>query len=340
MPISEAGLALLREHEGLRLKAYPDPASGGDPWTIAFGHTKGVKEGDTCTPEQAEAWLREDAADAENIVLRHVERPLTQGQLDALVSFVFNVGPGVKGRKDGFVRLKDGRPSTMLRLLNAGDYSGAADQFSRWVFGAGKEMAGLKKRRKAERHLFLSDLPLPTVETLEGSVLSPIASAAIGGLFEVLPTLIRARSQSANGEANARMVEAVAPVVTAAVGARNEQEAVEAIQTDPTAFQKADEAVRSMYYELVEIGGGVQAAREANKSQPPPARNLALWVTALLLPLVYMTVAAVLFGGGWSSDVKAMVVAAVVTGALGGITAYWLGTSASSSKKTDLLASK
>ena len=169
---------------------------------------------------------------------------------------------------------------------------------------------------------------------------TPFIAAAIPALVQAAPALIRIFGDSPTSEKNAKAAELVADLAVAATGAQNTQEAVEQIQSDPEASKAFQQAVQDEWYSLQEVGGGVQAAREANKSQPPPARNLALWVTALLLPLVYMTVAAVLFGGGWSSDVKAMVVAAVVTGALGGITAYWLGTSASSSKKTDLLASK
>lgn len=338
MPISEAGLALLRKHEGLRLKAYPDPASGGDPWTIGYGHTRGVKRGDQITLEQAEAFLREDAAEAENAVLRLVERPLTQGQHDALISFVFNVGEG------NFAK------STLLKLINAGEMSRAADEFSKWTLAAGKRMPGLVKRRSEERHMFLSDLPLPAVETIESDwpfpqrnkevPMAPFVAAALPALLQAAPALIRIFGESPQAEKNAQAAELVASIATTTTNAATVQEAVEVIQKSPEQAAAFRQQVQAHWFELQEIGGGVEAARKANKDQPPPARNLALWVTGLLLPLVYMTVAAVLFGDGWSTDVKAMVVAAVVTGALGGITAYWLGTSAGSAKKTDLLAGK
>lgn len=140
--ISERGLAIIREFEGFSSEAYPDPASGGDPWTIGYGHTKDVQPGDTCTLAQAEQWLREDAAEAEDAVDRYVTVDLTQGQRDALVSFVFNLG------SDNF------RQSTLRRKLNAGDAAGAAQEFKRWNKGAGKVMAGLVRRRGAEAALF------------------------------------------------------------------------------------------------------------------------------------------------------------------------------------------
>jgi lysozyme len=137
--ISEEGLALIRDYEGLALTAYLCPAG---VWTIGFGHTKGVKKGDTCTKEQAELWLREDVRDAEAIVDASVDVPLTQGQYDALVSWVFNLGG---------VRLG---ASTLLRMLNQGDYKGAAAQFDRWVYAGKERLPGLIKRRAAERALF------------------------------------------------------------------------------------------------------------------------------------------------------------------------------------------
>lgn len=154
MQVSQDAVNLARASEGLRLEAYPDPATGGAPWTIGYGRAHGVKPGDTCTQEQAEAWLVEDLNAAADIVRSAVKVPLTQGQFDALVDFTFNVGPGAKGVKDGFVSLKSGEPSTLLRLINAGQLQAAACQFKYWVMAAGKQMPGLVKRRAAERALF------------------------------------------------------------------------------------------------------------------------------------------------------------------------------------------
>lgn len=140
MKISAAGLELLKGHEGLRLKAYLD--TGGVP-TIGYGHTKGVKMGDTCTKEQALKWLDEDADSAENDVNRLVTVPLNQNQFDALTSFVYNIGG------DEF------STSTLRRKLNACDYIGAANQFGRWIYDDGKIINGLILRRADERELFL-----------------------------------------------------------------------------------------------------------------------------------------------------------------------------------------
>lgn len=139
MRTSENSLALIRQAEGLRLRAYKCPAG---VWTIGYGTTAGVKEGQIITRERAEELLRDDVKRFEDQVLRLVKVQLTQGQLDALVSFTYNLGAANLGN------------STLLRLLNAGDYKGAAAQFDRWTKAGGKELPGLVKRRAAERALF------------------------------------------------------------------------------------------------------------------------------------------------------------------------------------------
>lgn len=145
MRTSANGLAFIRDHEGCELTAYPDPGSGGEPWTIGVGHTGGVKPGDTCTMAQAMAWLREDIQEAEAVVNRAVKVGLSQDQFDSLVSLVFNIGGG------------NFESSTLLKKINAMDFDGAANEFPRWNRAAGKVMAGLTKRRLAESALFQSE---------------------------------------------------------------------------------------------------------------------------------------------------------------------------------------
>ena len=143
MCLSEDGLELIRRHEGLRLKAYRCPAG---VWTIGYGHTKGVKRGMVIARVHADRFLREDVQDAEEAVNRLVEVPMTQGQFDALVSFVFNLGIGAFSR------------STLRKVLNKGDYCAAAEQFGRWVYalqgGQRVKLPGLVARREDERALF------------------------------------------------------------------------------------------------------------------------------------------------------------------------------------------
>ena len=144
MKTSHAGRDFIAEHEGLRLVAYPDPGTGGEPITSGVGHTGGVKLGDRITHEQAMAFLAADLHTAESAIDNMVKVPLSQQEHDALVSFIFNVGSGAF------------RDSTLRRFLNAGDRRGAANEFLRWTRAGGREMAGLVTRRKAERALFLS----------------------------------------------------------------------------------------------------------------------------------------------------------------------------------------
>lgn len=135
---------MIKEHEGCRLQAYPDPATGGEPWTIGWGHTGGVKKGDTITQTRAEDLLRDDLNKFEIGVEHLLFHEATDNQFSALVSFAFNVG------------LNNLRNSTLLRKLNLGDVKGAADEFIRWNKAGGKIMSGLTKRRLAERDLFLA----------------------------------------------------------------------------------------------------------------------------------------------------------------------------------------
>jgi lysozyme len=131
-----------KEFEGCKLVAYPDPGTGGVPWTIGYGHTLNVQPGDTCSQDQADEWLVDDLHDALASVQNNVIVPLSNDELSALVDFVFNVGG------------KNFASSTLLRLLNAGDYEGAAGQFERWNQAGGHVLAGLTRRRAAEAAMF------------------------------------------------------------------------------------------------------------------------------------------------------------------------------------------
>ena len=157
MRTNAAGIALIKRFESLRLKAYKCPAG---VWTIGYGHTGDVKAGDVITEHQADAILDVDLDKFERIVSEAVKCPLSENQFSALVSFVFNVGPGraAKGKdpgRDGFVTLKSGKPSTMLRRLNEGGGPlAAAPEFAKWNKAGGAVLTGLVARREAERQLF------------------------------------------------------------------------------------------------------------------------------------------------------------------------------------------
>lgn len=146
MQTSEKGIALIKQFEGCRLTAYQDSVG---VWTIGYGWTnpvdgKQVKAGMTITQEVAERLLKTGMVSYENDVSKLVKVKLSQGQFDALVSFTYNLGA------------RSLSTSTLLKKLNAGDYRGAADEFPRWNKAGGKVLAGLTRRREAERSLFLS----------------------------------------------------------------------------------------------------------------------------------------------------------------------------------------
>jgi lysozyme len=122
-------------HEGTRYTAYPDPGTRGAPWTICDGHTKGVRQHDTATPAQCDAWLHEDMASAAAVVHRCIHVPLNVNQSAALYDTVFNVGPApVCG-------------STLQRLANAGDLRGMCAQLPRWKYANKVIYRGLIGRR-------------------------------------------------------------------------------------------------------------------------------------------------------------------------------------------------
>lgn len=132
---------LVKGFEGLATKAYLCPA--GKP-TIGYGHTGNVRPEDTITEAEAEKLLEKDLAGFEIGVKKLVKVPLNENQLAALVSFAYNVGLG------------NFQNSTLLKQLNEGHYELAADQLLRWTKAAGKELAGLVRRRAAERAVFLT----------------------------------------------------------------------------------------------------------------------------------------------------------------------------------------
>lgn len=139
MQYSQSGEALTKRFESCRLVAYQDQVG---VWTIGWGHTAGVYDGMTCTQDQADQWLRDDYAQCVSDVNTHVAVPLTQGEFDALVDFSFNLGcASLNG-------------STLLKLLNEGNYAAAANEFEKWDHAGGKVVAGLLRRRQAEEAEF------------------------------------------------------------------------------------------------------------------------------------------------------------------------------------------
>lgn len=143
MSANDNAAALVRKWEGCHLKAYPDPASGGDPWTIGFGATgPGIRRGVVWTQQQAEQRLEQDVKRFVDGVRRLLQRPATDKQLGAMASLAYNIGLG---------RFEK---STLLRLFNEGKVEAAGKQFGVWTLASGKRMQGLVNRRADEALVF------------------------------------------------------------------------------------------------------------------------------------------------------------------------------------------
>lgn len=172
--ISDVGLTLIKKHEGWRAHWYRDPVN---IWTIGWGttgHVQGVQHphspADPITKEMGEDLLLRALRHAEEAIHDYVTVPLTQGQHDALVSFIYNVGVGAFRR------------STLLKHLNAGDPKAAAREFGRWVYAGGEVWDGLVHRRTAERKLFEGHPPL----ALNMEATQPFAMQPVGPDLERL----------------------------------------------------------------------------------------------------------------------------------------------------------
>lgn len=139
MKISQEGLSLIKKFEGCEYNSYKCAAN---VWTIGYGHTEGVKEGDLVSQQEAEKLLEKDVEVFEKAVNDAVEVPISQSQFDALVSWTFNLGSGSLNS------------STMLKKLNNQEYDEVPAQIKRWNKACGKVLQGLVRRREAEALLY------------------------------------------------------------------------------------------------------------------------------------------------------------------------------------------
>ena len=143
MKVSQDCVELVKHFEGFEDTAYLCPAN---VWTIGYGRTRNVKEGDRITEPQAERDLLEELEGFKHQVLNSVKVELTQNELDALTSWTYNLGVG---------NLKS---STLLKKLNAGNKSEVPAEMIRWNKANGKVLAGLTKRREAEAELWAKEV--------------------------------------------------------------------------------------------------------------------------------------------------------------------------------------
>lgn len=139
MKTSQEGIALIKKFEGCELEAYQCSAN---VWTIGYGHTAGVSEGDVCTQEDADRMLAEDLEEFEGYVREAVDVSLEQHNFDALVAWTYNLGPGSL------------QSSTMLKRLNEENFDEVPSEMRRWNKSGGQVLDGLVRRREAEALLF------------------------------------------------------------------------------------------------------------------------------------------------------------------------------------------
>lgn len=147
----EAAYKVWREYEGLRLEAYPDPATGDEPWTIGFGHTGSlsgakVKKGDRITKEEAELYMKSDLASIYNKLIPLIKTPLNPNQWAALISFGGNL------KWNTLIK------SSVIKYINDGRLSEVPGRMALYRLGDGKVMNGLVRRRAAEGNLWMSSV--------------------------------------------------------------------------------------------------------------------------------------------------------------------------------------
>jgi len=143
MNLTQAGIDLIKKYEGCRLQAYPDPATGGDPWTIGYGCTgSDIRPGLVWTQDQANQELLKRLNILVSELNNLITDTLTDNQFNAVISLVYNIGIGAFEK------------STLLKLINLGSYAKANAEFVKWDKARGTENRGLLARRQAEQRLF------------------------------------------------------------------------------------------------------------------------------------------------------------------------------------------
>ena len=186
--------------------------------------------------------------------------------------------------------------------------------------------------------------PKPTKE--ESTIMAPFILAAIPSLIQAAPSLIRLFGGSGEQtEKNAKAAEIVVEIAKTITEQPTAEGAVAAIKADPNLASSYAQAIEAQWYQLTGEagGGGIGGARTHDTQSQMSSRpwlSPALWISILILPLVYIVVVAVMFGEGWNNDIRAMVVSSIISLILGSITGFFLGTSYGSQRKTDILAER
>lgn len=235
--VPRAAIDLVARFEGLRLEAYPDPATGGDPWTIGYGSTgPSVKPGLKISRATAEALLKDDLAIAARRLAGRVPadvlKGLTDNQYAALLSFVFNLGAD---------------PSwTLWKLLKAGDLEGVPAQIRRFVYAGKKKLKGLVARRNAEADMFAADLPAEEDEP-------PSA------VTRVMDTPPAPEPEKPLHQSKTVMTGAAAAVVSAAAAVEPAAQGVKAVSDAIAPFASQSAVVSQIWGHLGLVAAGLAA---------------------------------------------------------------------------------
>lgn len=186
-----------------------------------------------------------------------------------------------------------------------------------------------------------STAPTPPKE----APVAPFIAAALPAIINAVPSLIRVFGDSPTAERNAKAAELVVEAAKQATGARNEQEVVEILRDDPSAAKGVSDAVQRIWYDLVEVGGGIESARAADAAfvarGEPAYKSPAFLISLTLLLMPFMLLVDVFFihADTYSDNLRTQIVTGVllVVSLVGG---YWLGSSAGSARKTELSGGK
>ena len=225
----------------------------------------------------------------------------------------------------------------ITRKVNGG-LNGHADRVARWE--RVKAVLGVSDPAP----VITDAAPVGTHQPKEQNM-APFVAAVLPSLIDLVPKLGRLFSSgSETSERNVKAAEIVVAAAKEAIGARNEQELLETIKADPAAAAAVRGAIEAQWFKLEEVGGGIAGAREANAAYLQPGapgfwHNPAFWVSALLMLPLYGLVVDVLFvhPDNYSGELRVQIVTALLA-VIAMVGAYWLGTSFSSQRKTELQA--